>query len=65
MDKKDFSNLENQIRDTIKNAFDVIDFAKIKKDIDDKAQETVRETRNKFVDKSQHFDKKIKDELKK
>lgn len=31
MDKKDFSNLENQIRDTIKNAFDVIDFAKIKK----------------------------------
>lgn len=64
MDKKDFSNLENQIRDTIKNAFDVIDFAKIKKDIDDKAQETVRETRNKFVDKSQHFDKKIKDELK-
>lgn len=64
MDKKDFSNLENQIRDTIKNAFDVIDFAKIKKDIDDKAQETVRETRNKFVDKSQYFDKKIKDELK-
>lgn len=64
MDKKDFSNLENQIRDTIKNAFDVIDFAKIKKDIDDKAQETVRETRNKFVDKSQYFDKRIKDELK-
>ncbi|ALB47929.1 5-bromo-4-chloroindolyl phosphate hydrolysis family protein [Clostridium beijerinckii] len=64
MDKKDFSNLEKQIRDTIKNAFDVIDFAKIKKDIDDKAQETVRETRNKFVDKSQYFDKKIKDELK-
>ncbi|QES72030.1 5-bromo-4-chloroindolyl phosphate hydrolysis protein [Clostridium diolis] len=64
MDKKDFSNLESQIRDTIKNAFDVIDFAKIKKDIDDKAQETVRETRNKFVDKSQYFDKKIKDELK-
>ena len=64
MDKKDFSNLENQIRDTIKNAFDVIDFAKIKKDIDDKAQETVRETRNKFVNKSQYFDKKIKDELK-
>ncbi|NRT75377.1 5-bromo-4-chloroindolyl phosphate hydrolysis family protein [Clostridium beijerinckii] len=64
MDKKDLSNLENQIRDTIKNAFDVIDFAKIKKDIDDKAQETVRETRNKFVDKSQYFDKKIKAELK-
>ena len=64
MDKKDFSNLENQIRDTIKNAFDVIDFAKIKKDIDDKAQETVRETRNKFVDKSQYFDKRIKVELK-
>lgn len=64
MDKKDFSNLENQIRDTIKNAFDVIDFAKIKKDIDDKAQETMRETRNKFVDKTQYFDKKIKDEVK-
>ncbi len=64
MDKKDFSNLENQIRDTIKNAFDVIDFAKIKRDIDDKAQETMRETKNKFVDKSQYFDKKIKDEVK-
>ncbi|WP_026887942.1 5-bromo-4-chloroindolyl phosphate hydrolysis family protein [Clostridium beijerinckii] len=64
MDKKDFSNLENQIRDTIKNAFDVIDFAKIKKDIDDKAQETMRETKNKFLDKSQYIDKKVKGTVK-
>lgn len=64
MNKKDFSNLEDLIRNTIKNAFDVIDFAKIKQDIDYKTEDTIKEVKTAFADKSKYFDKKIKNKMK-
>lgn len=64
MGKKDFSNLEDQIRDTIKNAFDAIDFAGIKKDIDDKTESTINEVKMKFKDKSKHLNKKMSHKVK-
>ena len=33
MDRKDFSDLEDQIMSTVKNAFNAIDFVNLKKDI--------------------------------
>lgn len=60
MSKRDFSNFEDQIRDTVKNAFDAIDFAGIKKDIDDKTEDTVNEVKIKIKDKSRHLNKKIR-----
>lgn len=60
MGKNDFSDLEDQIRDTVKNAFDAIDFANIKKDIDDKAEETINEVKIKIRDRSHKLNKKIK-----
>lgn len=60
MGRKDFSNLEDQIKDTVKNAFDAIDFAGIKKDIDDKTESTIREVKIKIKDKSHHLNKKLK-----
>lgn len=59
MDKKDFSNLEDQIRDTVKNAFDVIDFARLKKDIGGKAEDTLNEVKTNLNNRSQHFNKKM------
>jgi 5-bromo-4-chloroindolyl phosphate hydrolysis protein len=64
MGKKDFSNLEDQVRDTIKNAFDAIDFAGIKKDIDDKTESTINEVKMKFKDKSKHLNKKMSHKVK-
>lgn len=61
MGKKDFSDLENQIRDTMKNALDAIDFAKIKKDIDNKTESALNEVKTNLKNKSQHYNKKIKD----
>ncbi|OOM73950.1 5-bromo-4-chloroindolyl phosphate hydrolysis family protein [Clostridium sp. BL-8] len=60
MGRKDFSNLEDQIRDTVKNAFDAIDFAGIKKDINDKTESTINEVKIKIKDKSHHLNKKLK-----
>lgn len=60
MGKKDFSDLEDQIRDTLKNAFNAIDFAKLKENIDDKTESTLNEVKSKLKDKSQHFNEKMK-----
>ncbi|MFT8352216.1 5-bromo-4-chloroindolyl phosphate hydrolysis family protein [Clostridium saccharoperbutylacetonicum] len=64
MGKKDFSDLEDQIMDTVKSAFDAIDFAKIKKEIDDKTEGTINEIKVKFKDKSDHINDKIKVKMK-
>jgi 5-bromo-4-chloroindolyl phosphate hydrolysis protein len=64
MNKKDFYDLENQIRDTIKNALDVIDFAKMKKEIDSKTESTLNEVKTNLKNKSQHYNKKIKNKMK-
>jgi len=74
MDKKDFSDLENQIRDTVKNAFNAIDFASLKKDIGGKADDTLNDVKTKLKyksddvkikikNKSQDFNKKIETKI--
>lgn len=65
MDKKDFSDLEDQVRDTVKNAFNAIDFASLKKDIGSKADNTINEVKIKFKDKSNEVNTKIKNKSQK
>ena len=60
MDKKDFSNLEDEIRDTVKNAFNAIDFASLKKDIGGKADETLNDVKTKLKYKSNDVKTKLK-----
>ena len=43
MDKKDFSNLEDQIMSTVSNALKAIDFANLKIDINYKAEDTLNQ----------------------
>jgi len=64
MGKKDFSDLEDQIRDTINNAFNAIDFAVIKKDISGKTEDNLNEVKSKLKDKSQYFNEKIERKIK-
>lgn len=64
MRKRDFSDLEDQIRDTMKNAFDAIDLAsKIKQDINEKTESTINEVKVKLKNKSKDYKKKIKYEV--
>ncbi|WML34456.1 hypothetical protein [Clostridium sp. OS1-26] len=60
MGKRDFSDLEDQIKDTLKNTFDAIDFARIKDDINNKTESTLNEVKTNLKNKSQHFNEKIK-----
>ena len=60
MDKKNFSDLEDQIRDTVKSAFNAIDFASLKKDIGDKADDTLNDVKTKLKYKSDDVKTKIK-----
>ncbi|WP_294169603.1 5-bromo-4-chloroindolyl phosphate hydrolysis family protein [uncultured Clostridium sp.] len=48
MDRKDFSDLEDQIMSTVKNAFNAIDFANLKRDIGYKAEDTINEFKSKL-----------------
>lgn len=48
MDRKDFSDLEDQIMSTVKNAFNAIDFVNLKKDISYKAEDTINEFKSKL-----------------
>lgn len=61
MRRKDFSDFEDQIKDTLKNTFDAINFAGLKNDIDDKTENTLNEVKAKLRDKSNFFNEKIKD----
>lgn len=60
MGKRDFSDLEDQIKDTLKNAFNAIDFARLKEDINDKTDSTLNEVKTNLKNKSQYFNEKIK-----
>jgi len=55
MSKKDFFDLEDQIMNTVKNALNAIDFATLKKDIGDKADNTLYEVKTKLKE----YNKKI------
>src|SRR5476651_2400415 len=63
MDKKDFSDLEDQIRDTVKNAFNAIDFAGFKKDISGKAESTLNEVKINLKSKSQQFNERMENSI--
>ena len=65
MDKKDFSDLEDQIRDTVKNAFNAIDFAGLKKGLNDKADDTLNEVKAKMKYKSDDVIVKIRNKSQK
>lgn len=59
MDRKDFSDLGDQIRSTVENAFDSIDFDRLKKDIGGKAESTLDEVMKNLKATSQNYNEKI------
>lgn len=66
MDKKDFSNLEDQIMSTVSNALKAIDFANLKRDINDKTEDTLNQFKSKFngySEKHMSLNKKAKNDV--
>ncbi|MEG0577745.1 MAG: 5-bromo-4-chloroindolyl phosphate hydrolysis family protein [Bacilli bacterium] len=66
MDKKDFSNLEDQIMSTVSNALKAIDFANLKKDINHKTEDTINQFKSKFngySEKYMNLNKKSKNHI--
>lgn len=60
MGKMDFSDLEDQIKDALKNTFKAIDFAKLKENINDKTESTLNEVKENLKNKSQYLNEKVK-----
>ena len=48
MDRRDFSDLEDQIMSTVKNALNAIDFANLKRDLSYKAEDTLNDFKSKL-----------------
>ncbi|CEO32705.1 5-bromo-4-chloroindolyl phosphate hydrolysis family protein [Paraclostridium sordellii] len=68
MDKKDLSNLEDQIMSTVSNALKAIDFANLKKDINNKTEDTLNQVKSKFngySEKYMRLNKKAKNDISK
>ncbi|MEG0237893.1 5-bromo-4-chloroindolyl phosphate hydrolysis family protein [Cetobacterium sp.] len=66
MNKKDFSNLEDQIMSTVSSALKAIDVANLKRDINDKTEETLSQFKSKFneySDKYMRLNKKSKNHI--
>lgn len=66
MDKKDFSNLEDQITSTVSSAFKAIDFANLKMDINDKTEGTLNKLKSKvnmYNEKYMSSNKKYKNNV--
>ena len=63
MGKKDFSDLEDQIRDTVNNAFNAIDFARIKEDINGKTENSINKVKQKIKNKSQYYNEKMEKKM--
>ena len=55
MNKKDFSNLEDQIMSTVSDAFKAIDIANLKRDINYKTEDTINQFKVKFDEYSQRY----------
>ncbi|MBE6054441.1 MAG: 5-bromo-4-chloroindolyl phosphate hydrolysis protein [Clostridium sartagoforme] len=55
MDRRDFSDLEDQIMSTVKNALNAIDFANLKRDLSYKAEDTL----NDFKSKLNEYNEKV------
>jgi 5-bromo-4-chloroindolyl phosphate hydrolysis protein len=60
MDRKDFSDLEDQIVSTVKNALDAIDFANLKRDISDKTEDTLNEFKSKLKEYNEKIESKYR-----
>ena len=58
MDRRDFSDLEDQIMSTVKNAFNAIDFVNLKRDISFRAEDTINEFKSKFNEYNQKIENK-------
>lgn len=68
MNKKDFSNLEDQIMSTVSNALKAIDIANLKRDINDKTEDTLNQFKSKFNEygaKYMGLNKKSKNDISK
>lgn len=59
MDKKDFSDLEEQIRITVENAFNSIDFTGIKNNVYDKTESALKDVKTSFKKASNQFNRKM------
>lgn len=64
MGKNDFSDIEDQIKNTVKNAFDYINFAGVKDSINN-YEKTFSEVKLKIKDKSSYFENKMQEISKK
>ena len=66
MNKKDFSNLEDQIMSTVSDALKAIDIANLKRDINYKTEDTINQFKVKFDEYSQKYmglNKKTKNDI--
>ena len=66
MNKKDFSNLEDQIMSTVSNALKAIDIANLKRDINDKTEDTLNQFKSRFngySEKYMNLNKKAKNDV--
>ena len=59
MDRKDFSDLEEQIRITVESAFNSIDFAGIKNNVYEKTESTLNDVKTSFKKASESLNKKM------
>lgn len=59
MDRKDFSDLEEQIRITVENAFNSIDFTGIKNNVYEKTESTLNDVKTSFKKASESFNRKM------
>lgn len=62
MNKKDFPDLEDQIKATVKDTLDAIDFATLKKNISGKTESTLDYVKMNLKNKSQQFNEKMQNE---
>lgn len=58
MDKKEFSDLEDQIMNTVKNALNAIDFATLKRDFTNKADDTMSKVKSKLKEYNEKVESK-------
>ena len=66
MNKKDFSNLEDQIMSTVSDALKAIDIANLKRDINYKTEDTINQFKSKFEEYGQKYmglNKKTKNDI--
>jgi hypothetical protein len=58
MDKKEFSDLEDQIMNTVKSALNAIDFATLKRDFTNKADDTMSKVKSKIKEYNEKVESK-------